>query len=160
MYIHSLQWQTEREWWKRLVFRCEKLLLYFSGLSFFLSSSFFLTRRRKTFWFRASIPQMLIYFLFFFSSSFALALHLDYAVSLRMVKKEHGVWLDLAHRRLTSSVYLITGQTGKRDQQSARRRLRTQKKSRKWETRAVSRCCFTHTRVKKKEGEEEKCNLF
>ena len=33
-------------------------------------------------------------------------------------------------------------------------RLRSQKKSRKWETRAVSRCCFTHT-CKKKEGEEE-----
>lgn len=33
--------------------------------------------------------------------------------------------------------------------------LRTQQKSRKWETRAVSRCCFTHTCKKKKEGEEE-----
>lgn len=81
----------------------------FSGLSFFLLRRFFFfCLNRKSFWFRASIPQMLIFFFFFPP----LPLHLDYAVSLRMVKKEHGVWLDLAHRRLTSSVYLITGQTG------------------------------------------------
>ena len=87
-------------------------------LSFFF---FFLNTKEKDFLVsRLNSPNVDIFFIFF-SSSFALALHLDYAVSLRMVKKEHGVWLGLAHRRLTSSVYLITGQTGKRDRQSARR---------------------------------------
>ena len=119
--------------------------------TFFLSSSFFLTRRRKTFWFRASIPQMLIYF---FSSSFALALHLDYAVSLRMVKKEHGVWLGLAHRRLTSSVYLITGQTGKRDRQSARRGCDPRRRAENEKLGPLA-AAASHTRVKKRKAKKK-----
>lgn len=86
-------------------------------------------------------------------------LHLDYAVSLRMVKKEHGVWLDLAHRRLTSSVYLITGQTGKRDQQSARRGCEPKRRA---ENEKLEPLAAAAARVKKEgEGErEQKCNLF
>ena len=71
-----------------------------------------------------------------------------------MVKREHGVWLGLAHRRLTSSVYLITGQTGKRDQQSARRGCEPSRRAENEKLEPLA-AAASHTRVKKKEGEEE-----
>lgn len=68
-----------------------------------------LRNKMEIFNFRASIPKMLIllFFLILFPHSY-------YVVSMGMV---HRVTWSLAHRGLTSSVYLITGQTGgKRDQ--------------------------------------------